>query len=89
MSEIFEYTPENVCSRHYRYEIEGDMVVSLSISGGCPGNTQGISKLIKGRNIDETISLLKGIRCPGSKTGMTSCPDQIAKGLEEYKTLHK
>ena len=34
--------------------------------------------------VDEVIELLKGIQC-----GMrgTSCPDQVAKALEEYKKI--
>ena len=38
--------------------------------------------LLKGMNIDDVITRLQGIRC-GMKP--TSCPDQIAKGLESYK----
>jgi uncharacterized protein (TIGR03905 family) len=34
-------------------------------------------------NIDDAISRLKGIKC-GFKD--TSCPDQIAKALEEMKS---
>ncbi|MBQ5562444.1 MAG: TIGR03905 family TSCPD domain-containing protein [Clostridia bacterium] len=50
--------------------------------GGCHGNLQGISKLVQGMTIDEVIDRLKGIKC-GFKP--TSCPDQLAKALEEYK----
>ena len=42
----------------------------------------GVSKLVEGRTIDEVIFLLKGIQC-GNKG--TSCPDQVAKALEQYK----
>ena len=34
-------------------------------------------------NINDVIAKLKGIKC-GYKD--TSCPDQIAKALEEYKS---
>lgn len=46
--------------------------------GGCPGNTQGMAKLVIGRKVEELIPLLKGIQCRGG----TSCPDQLAKALE-------
>ena len=46
------------------------------------GNTQGISALVKNRNIDEVIDLLKGIDCGGRGT---SCPDQLALALTAYK----
>ena len=55
---------------------------SLKIVGGCPGNTVGVARLVEGKNIDEVIKLLKGIDCAGRGT---SCPDQVAIALEEYK----
>ena len=64
------------------FNIEGNIVKSLKIIGGCPGNTVGVSKLVEGKNIEEVIQMLKGIPC-GNKG--TSCPDQIAIALEEYK----
>lgn len=66
------------------FNIEGNIVKSLRIIGGCPGNTVGVSKLVEGKNIDEIIQMLKGIPC-GNKG--TSCPDQIAIALEEYKKV--
>ena len=63
-------------------ELEGDIVRDVQIMGGCPGNTVGVTKLVRGRSIDEVISLLKGIPC---RTKGTSCPDQLAKGLEKIK----
>lgn len=78
----YEYIPEGVCSMKMIFEIEGNIIKSLQIIGGCPGNTVGVSKLIEGRNIDEIIQMLKGIPC-GFKD--TSCPDQIAQALENYK----
>lgn len=78
----FIYMPEGVCSGKMIFEIDGDIIKKLQIIGGCPGNTVGVSKLVVGRKIDEVIQMLKGIPC-----GMrgTSCPDQVAKALEEYK----
>ncbi len=78
----YRYEPEGVCSYEMIFEIEGDIVKSLKIIGGCPGNTVGVSKLIENKKIDDIIKMLKGIDC-GSRG--TSCPDQIAKALEEYK----
>ena len=76
------YEPQGVCSRQMVFEIEGDIIKSVKIVGGCAGNTIGISKLIEGLTIDEIIKKLKGVPC-GYKG--TSCPDQIARALEEYK----
>ena len=76
------YNPKGVCSMRMVFNIEGNIVKSLKIIGGCPGNTIGVSKLVEGKSIEEVIQMLKGIPC-GNKG--TSCPDQIAIALEEYK----
>ena len=79
----YEYkTSDRVCSSKIELDIEDNIIKSCKIIGGCPGNTQGISRLVEGRNIDEVIDTLKDIQC-----GMrgTSCPDQLAKALEQYK----
>lgn len=78
----YRYTPKGVCSREIILEIENDIIKSLKIVGGCPGNTVGVSKLVQNRNIDEVIEILKGIQC---RDKGTSCPDQVAMALEEYK----
>ena len=78
----YTYTPQGVCSMQMIFEIEGQIIKEIKIIGGCPGNTVGVAELIKGKKIDEVINLLKGIPC-GNKG--TSCPDQIAKALEDYK----
>ena len=76
--------PENVCSREMIVTLDDDdTILNLRVIGGCPGNLQGISRLVKGRKKDEIICLLKGIRCPGSRTRDTSCPDQLATLLSK------
>ena len=80
--EIYEYKPIGVCSTKMIFKIENNKVCDLEVINGCPGNLKGIAALIKGQNIDDIISKLKGIKC-GMK--QTSCPDQIAIALEEYK----
>lgn len=81
----YEYEPNGVCSIKMIYEIEGDTVIDVKIVGGCAGNTIGVSKLVAGLKVDDVIKKLKGIPC-GFKA--TSCPDQLAKGLEKYKEEH-
>ena len=74
--------PENVCSREMILDIDDDnTIVSAKVIGGCMGNLQGICKLIEGQKIETVIDKLQGIKCRGSRTGETSCPDQLAKGL--------
>lgn len=79
---VYTYTPKGVCSMKMIAEIKNNVISSFQIIGGCSGNTQAVSKLIIGKTIDETIKLLKGIKC-GFKS--TSCPDQIAKFLTKIK----
>lgn len=79
----YRYRPEGVCSTEMIIDIEDDIIQDLHVVGGCHGNLQGIASLVKGMNIDEVILKLKGIDCRGRGT---SCPDQIAKALEKYKS---
>lgn len=78
----YRYRPQGVCSVEMIFNIEDGIVKKLKIIGGCPGNTIGVSKLVENKTIDEVIEMLKGIPC-GLRG--TSCPDQIAKALEQYK----
>ena len=80
--EHISYTPKNVCSRKIDIDVENGIITAVKFSGGCAGNTQGVSKLLVGMSVDEAISRLSGIRC-GFKP--TSCPDQLSKALEEFK----
>lgn len=77
----FSYKPEDVCSQKYEFDIENNIINSLKVYGGCNGNLQGISSLVKGMRVEDAISRLEGIRC-GFKP--TSCPDQISKALKAY-----
>lgn len=79
--EKFEFTPTGVCCRKMVFEVEGDTVANVVITGGCAGNLLGISQMLKGKNYQEVIDVFKGIRC-GSKS--TSCPDQIAVALSTH-----
>jgi uncharacterized protein (TIGR03905 family) len=81
MSERFEFKPKGVCSRNMIFELNGDVIESLTVEGGCNGNLKGIASLIKGKKIDEVIESLDGICC-GPRP--TSCPDQIARALKSY-----
>ena len=77
-----KYKTSGTCSSSIDFGIEDNTIQSVAFTGGCNGNLQGISSLVRGMNIDDAISKLKGIKC-GMKS--TSCPDQLAKALEAYK----
>lgn len=74
------FKPQGVCSQRIDFDIQDGKVVNVQFLGGCNGNTQGISRLVEGMDVDEAISRLEGIHC-GFKN--TSCPDQLAKALKE------
>jgi len=74
-----KYKTQGVCSSMIDIEMNGNVIESVKFTGGCNGNLQGISALVKGMSAQEAISRLKGIRC-GFKN--TSCPDQLAQALE-------
>ena len=79
---MIQYQPQGVCSRLIQLEIENDKIVAAQFVGGCNGNTKGICSLIVGMNVDDVIRRLSGITCGGKAT---SCPDQLARCLAEYK----
>lgn len=75
------YQTQGTCSRFIDLDVdENGCITNVEFVGGCHGNTQGLSALVKGMKAEEAIARLKGIRC-GNKA--TSCPDQLAKALEE------
>lgn len=76
----YEFTPEGVCSRKIYIDAEDGIVNDVLFVGGCNGNLKGIASLVKGMSVDEVIERLSGITC-GMKG--TSCPDQLARALEE------
>lgn len=76
------YITSGTCSRQILFDVtEDNKVTNVKFIGGCSGNLQGISKLVEGKDIDEVISTLKGIKCRSN----TSCPDQLSKALTAYK----
>ena len=78
------YTTVGTCARFIDIEIDGDELKEVNFIGGCRGNTEGLSRLLKGMSVQETINRLSGISCRGN----TSCPDQLAMALEQL-TLKK
>ncbi len=78
------YTPKGVCSRQMIVEAENGVITNVQVIGGCNGNLQGISSLLKGMEVDQAIGRLEGIRCGGKPT---SCPDQIACALKQLQAM--
>ena len=76
----YEYRTKGVCSAKITFDLTDGIVSNVRFMGGCNGNLKGIAALVEGKSAEEIIPLIKGIKC-GFKT--TSCPDQLAKALEE------
>ena len=85
---ISEYTNRGVCSRKTVIDIdENGVIQDIKIIGGCSGNTNGLAQLLKGMKASDAIERMRGIDCNGRGT---SCPDQVARALEEaLKNLEK
>ena len=76
------YKTQGTCASAIDVEVKDGRIESVQFIGGCNGNTQGISALVKGMMVQEAIDRLKGIKC-GFKS--TSCPDQLARALEQMQ----
>ncbi len=74
------YKPEGVCTRKIQYTVKDNKLHNVRFIGGCHGNTQGLSRLLEGMEVDEARKRLTGILCENKGT---SCPDQLARALQE------
>ena len=76
-----KYKAKGVCARTIHFEItEDNKIHNVVFEGGCNGNTQGVSALIEGMDVNDAIKRMEGIHC-GPRS--TSCPDQLSKALKE------
>ena len=77
--ETIQYTPSGVCSQRMEIDVEDGTIQEVRVLGGCSGNLQGITSLLKGMRVEDAIQRMEGIQC-GMKS--TSCPDQLAQALK-------
>lgn len=77
-----KFKTKGVCSQSIEFDVIDDKVKNVKFEGGCAGNSQGVASLVDGMNIDEAIRRMENIKC-GYKS--TSCPDQLATALKQYK----
>ena len=80
----YTYYPKGTCSKQMEVDLEDGVIKDVRVLGGCNGNLQGISSLVRGMKATDAIERMRGIRC-GFKP--TSCPDQLSIALE--KALEK
>jgi len=74
------YRTRGTCSTDIRFDVEDDVITHCEFTEGCSGNAQGLSKLVVGQNPRDVIGKLRGIQCQNG----TSCPDQLARALEQW-----
>ncbi len=79
MSKITHIT-RGTCSTQIDVDVQDGIINSVTFTGGCNGNLQGITRLVTGMKATDAIRRLEGIRC-GYKN--TSCPDQLAQALRK------
>ncbi|MEX1378069.1 MAG: TIGR03905 family TSCPD domain-containing protein [Eubacteriales bacterium] len=78
------YKMAGTCAREVNYTIDDENKIrNVKFINGCDGNLKGLAILLDGMEVDEAIKRLDGITCGSSKT---SCPDQLAKALIEFKS---
>jgi uncharacterized protein (TIGR03905 family) len=73
------FTTQGTCARFIDIELENGCIREVRFVGGCNGNAQGISALIRGMPVPEVVERVRGLQCRNG----TSCPDQLAKALIE------
>lgn len=79
MKKTIHFVPcASVCSVAIDLSVEDGIIREVSFEGGCSGNLQGISLLVRGMKVEEVIERLEGIQCGRKRT---SCPDQLVKAL--------
>lgn len=83
--ETIQFKTNGTCSRSIHIEIEGDRIARCAFEKGCDGNSQGICRLVEGAKVDDVIRKLSGIQCQNG----TSCPDQLAKALAQWRDSEK
>ena len=77
-SERYVYRTQGVCPPEIHLQIRDGVLEEVRFAGGgCPGNAQLVSRLLRGRPLQQLPDLLEGIPC---REG-TSCPDQLLQAL--------
>lgn len=77
---VYRYKTKGTCSMFIDIEMDGNVLKDVAFYGGCPGNLEAITRLVRGKTYEELKGMLGGITC-GYKP--TSCSDQLVRGIEE------
>lgn len=82
MEQSYKHICKGTCCRAITvfYDDQTNKIINVKFEGGCPGNTEGIRRLLIGQDLEETKTRLAGTTC---REKTTSCPNEIAKAIEE------
>ncbi len=82
MEQSYKHICKGTCTRSITiiYDDQTNKIINVIFEGGCPGNTEGIRRLLIGQDLVDTQNRLTGTRC---RNNTTSCPNELAKGIEE------
>ena len=73
------YKTQGVCPPEIHFEIDQGFLSDIRfVGGGCPGNAHLVNRLLKARQLDDVLGLVRGIDCRNG----TSCPDQLASAIK-------
>ena len=59
----YTYYPKGTCSKQMEVDLEDGVIKDVRVLGGCNGNLQGISSLVRGMKATDAIERMRGIRC--------------------------
>lgn len=76
----YTFQTSGVCAREISFALENGKLYDVKFSGGCPGYTAAVSKLLQGADAAKVAATLRGNDCRGKGT---SCADQLAIGIEQ------
>ena len=79
----YTYYPKGTCSKQMEVDLEDGVIKDVRVLGGCNGNLQGISSLVRGMKAADAIERMRGIRC-GFKP--TNSPSRWKRRWRKKKT---
>ncbi len=78
--QTYSFQTKGICPTGIAFKLENGKIYDIVFTGGCPGNTAAIAKLLQGTDAARVVELLKGNDCAGKGT---SCADQLAVAVEQ------
>ena len=80
MTQHISYPTVGTCSRQIDIELEEGVIRSVTFTGGCSGNTQGIGARVRGIKAAYAGRRFEGMDCRGKGPG---CPVPLGKCLKQ------